>query len=211
MSAEAVAQLIAPAQVVRTKPLRTSSLVRENKMRLPQTIEEYELWNPKDGFKYEWKDGKLLKLNKMESKQSHIVRNLLRFFATLDAYKEGDDLLAETKTKTTESRRRVPDIAYFTLQQQEQMYAGVHITPYFAVEIISPGNSAIEMFDKLSEYLDTGVQVIWYILPEAETVYIFDSPTNYQICRQGMVCSAEKAIAGFKMTTDDIFRKPKRP
>ncbi|MDZ7880168.1 MAG: Uma2 family endonuclease [Saprospiraceae bacterium] len=160
---------------------------RERKIRYPQTIEEYETWSPKNGFKYEWKDGRLLKLDKMDAKQHHIGDNLTRFFMTTKAFAAGDSLTLESKTKTTETRRRVPDIAYFTFEQRQTMYEGIHVTPYFAIEVISKSNSAIEMFGKLTEYFDTGVEVVWYIFPDDKTVYVFDSPMSYLICRKDMV------------------------
>jgi hypothetical protein len=45
--------------------------------KLPTTFAEYLDWQPKDGYYYEWADGKLLKIDPMiYPKQLHIVENL---------------------------------------------------------------------------------------------------------------------------------------
>jgi Uma2 family endonuclease len=208
MTAEATAPLVAPTTVVESKNIHTRSVAKSAKLRLPQTLEEYADWQPKDGFKYEWVDDKLLKLDKMKENELHIVTNLTRLFITTEAFAKGDILMPEVRSKTTKKQRRAPDIAYFTIDQQLEMYNSVSVTPLFLVEVISPSNDADEMIAKLMEYFDNGVEVVWYIYPKHKVVCVFDSPESYKMCRGKMLCSAEKVIAGFSISVEDIFRQP---
>lgn len=40
---------------------------------LPTTFEEFMVWEPEDGFKYEWNDGELIKFVGMNRTQFHIL------------------------------------------------------------------------------------------------------------------------------------------
>lgn len=177
--------------------------------RKPKTVEDFLVWKPRDGFKYEWVNGNILKLPKVITpEQFHIVKNLTRLFSTTDAYKTGAELMPEVKTLTVNEQVRVPDIAYFTTQQQIEMSNGDAPVPLFAIEIISP-NDILEKVDlKLEEYFKAGVQVLWHILPTLEKVYIYTSPLHVTVCKGNIVCSAETVIAGFSLPAKDIFKKP---
>jgi Uma2 family endonuclease len=178
-------------------------------VRKPKTVEEFLAWKPRDGFKYEWVNGNILKLTKMITpEQFHIVKNLTRLFSTTDSYKTGAELMPEVKTLTINEQVRVPDIAYFTAQQQVEMANGGAPVPLFAIEIISP-NDILEKVDlKLEEYFKAGVQVLWHILPTLEKVYIYTSPLQVTVCKDTIICSAESVIPGFSLAAKAIFKKP---
>ena len=36
---------------------------------LPKTLEEFLVWEPEDGFKYEWNNGEIIQMNGMDKKQ----------------------------------------------------------------------------------------------------------------------------------------------
>ena len=47
---------------------------------LPQTFDEFQVWEPEDGFKYEWNDGDVIQFSGMKKKQYFIYeacQNLL--------------------------------------------------------------------------------------------------------------------------------------
>ena len=193
------------AEMVKTSDVPTGS----PSVFYPLTFEEYLPWNPKDGFKYEWVDGQLLKSEKMiTEKQFHIANNLTRFFARLKAYQEGNSFLPEVKSLTIGKQVRVPDLAYFTVNQQVAMANGQIQTPLFAVEIISETDDAIHVETKLEEYFSVGVRVVWHIIPDFEKVYVYTSPIEVSVCRGAAMCSAESVIEGFSLPTSDIFKKP---
>lgn len=47
---------------------------------LPTTLEEFMVWEPEDGFKYEWNDGELIKFVGMNRKQVFIYQALNQLF-----------------------------------------------------------------------------------------------------------------------------------
>jgi len=52
----------------------------QNITQLPQTFEEFLIWEPNDGFKYEWNDGELIKFTGMKKKQYYIYDVLNQLF-----------------------------------------------------------------------------------------------------------------------------------
>jgi Uma2 family endonuclease len=189
-------------------PQEKSTFKKSPSMRRPKTHEEFLHWNPRDGFKYEWDNGNILKLSKMITpEQFYIVKNLTRFFQKTKAFQNGDELMPEVKSSTIEEQVRVPDIGYFTQKQQFSMQNGEAVTPAFAIEIISPTDYFSRVDLKLEEYFKAGVKVLWHIIPETEKIYVFTAADEVKICKNEVLCSAESVIEGFSLSVNDIFKK----
>ncbi len=70
---------------------------------------------------------------------------------------------------------RRPDVAFVRtdrLPARDQRRSYAQFIPELAVEILSPSNTAVEMRDKVAEYLRVGVRLVWIVDPETETVTI---------------------------------------
>ncbi len=138
----------------------------------------------------------------------YIVNNLMRFFVTTKAYNEGHSMMPEVKSMTTFNDYRVPDMAFFTIDQERAMAQKKAQTPAFAIEIISEFDDLIKVEEKLEEYFAAGVKIVWHIIPEFEKIYVYTSPVDNIICRGNTAVSAEPVIAGFVFPAKDIFKKP---
>ena len=193
-----------------TAPLIANIPKRRSPARkLPTSFAEYLDWQPKDGYYYEWVNGKLLKIDPMiYPKQLHIVDNLTRLFATTNAYRKGDSLMPELRMQTIDKRARVPDVSYWTLQQRREHAANRRTISQFIIEIISENDTAYEVDFKMDEYFDVGVRMVWHVFPESKKVYVFSSPFEIRVCQDNIVCSAEEIIEGFSLKAKDIFKLP---
>ena len=177
--------------------------------KLPTTFAEYLDWQPKDGYYYEWVNGKLLKIDPMiYPKQLHIVDNLTRLFTTTNAYRKGDSLMPELRMQTIDKRARVPDVSYWTLQQRREHAANRRTISQFIIEIISENDTAYEVDFKMDEYFDVGVRMVWHVFPESKKVYVFSSPFEIRVCQDNIICGAEEIIEGFSLKAKDIFKLP---
>ena len=47
--------------------------------------------------------------------------------------------------------------------------------PDLAIDVVSPSNSAGQVLDKVREYLQAGVQLVWIIYPTAGEIHVFDA------------------------------------
>lgn len=176
---------------------------------VPQTMEEFMAWEPNDGYKYEWNDGELIRFESMKKKHLFLIRTLNRLFASTKAYQRGGELIMEQDVMLTGIQMRRPDLAYFSGDQIDgSATLDQEPIPVFVIEIISPTDDAIKVEEKVAEYFQTTVQVVWHIYPVNRVVYIYTSRKNVRICTDQDICSAQPALPDFKISADDLFALP---
>lgn len=79
------------------------------------------------------------------------------------------------------------------------------VAPELVVEIVSPGNTWLEMRQKIEEYFAIGVDYVWIVEPETKSVLIFSSSTSMQKYEVGDVLAGEGLLEGFEMPVEDVF------
>ena len=186
-------------------PIVTTSLMPKMPRRL--TMKEFlsRYAKREDGFKYEYNNGLIEKTPRnMNPDQAYIYGNLMRFFATLPAYAQGDMLFHEYQQVTTAERLRKPDLSYISANSIKNAEKKISD---FVIEIISPTDNINRVSNKILEYFASGVQVVWHIFPEQKMVYVFTSPQQIKVCMGEDVCSAAAVVEGFDISADNIFKK----
>lgn len=172
------------------------------------TLERWRNWKPVDGWKYDWNHGIISKSKKMVTKeQRYIVQNILDVFYEKGLHKHGG-LIPEAELAYDAVRYRIPDLAYFTRAQTlaDAQGAGLPNIPAFVAEVISDSDTGKSIEDKLWEYFENGVQVVWHIFPSRQLVKVYTSPLLNKVCIQDMVCSAAPALPEFEMPAAAVFR-----
>lgn len=158
-----------------------------------------------DGYKYEFNNGLIEKSpSQMKVTQFHIVDNLTEAFRKTSAFQQGARLATEIEQLTSPVQLRRPDLAYLTrtkIQHDDESVSE------FVVEIISPTDSYLKVNKKLREYFKAGVKVVWQIVPEEQTVYVYTSPTKVTICEGETQYSAAPVVLDFTIAAKDIFIK----
>ncbi len=198
MTTEATATAPAKSQNKEVKPKRAP---------LPLTLEQFRrrYSNREDAYKYEFNNGVIEKSpSQTKVEQFHIVDNLTEAFRKTSAFQHGARLATEIEQLTSAVQLRRPDLAYLTrakIQQDDESVSD------FVVEIISPTDSYLKVSKKLREYFKAGVKVVWQIVPEEQTVYVYTSPTKVTICEGDTVCSAAPVVSDFTIAAKDIFVK----
>ncbi len=185
-----------------TKPSPTVKKVK------PLTLEQF--WDKysdrEDGFKYELNNGFVEKTpRKMKIKELYIANNIRRAFSQTSAYQAGDGLFDEVEIETLPEQGRRPDMAYVTKSQLDK--GDNRSLPTFVVEVISDTDGINRVNNKLEEYFQAGMLVVWHILPQQQLIYVYTSSIDVKICRGDMMCSAAPAVVDFQMSAYDIFRK----
>lgn len=158
-----------------------------------------------DGYKYEFDNGIIEKSpSHLKVKQFHIVDNLTEAFRKTAAFQQGGRLATEIEQLTSTTQLRRPDLAYLSRKKIQNNDESVS---EFVIEIISPTDNYLKVNKKLREYFKAGVKVVWQIVPEEQTVYVYTSPTKVTICEGDMVCSAAPVASDFTIAAKDIFVK----
>ena len=172
---------------------------------LEKFIERYT--NREDPFKYEWNNGTIEKKPKtMNRDQTKILQKLMRLFAKTKAYTEGGELLNEVDMLMKSAKRtRRADIVYMTAQQISESDNGILTVCPFVVEVISKNDQINEVGEKMIEYFENGVEVVWVVFPKLKKVEIYTSVQNVAICFDKNICSAAPVLSDFKITVNELF------
>lgn len=180
----------------------------------PVSWEEFEAQYlcREDAFRYEWVRGQVVKTPRdMNQYQYYILDNLMEVFNQLRLdRKVSGRLFAEIDTFFQKDVHRRPDMAWFNDEQLARMANRENQVPKFVVEIISDNDVVDNLLDKLKDYRDAQVAVIWLISPKLGQVHIYTGK-NMAICTGEQLCSAAPALPEFQITATAIFAKPELP
>jgi len=109
-------------------------------------------------------------------------------------------------------RVRKPDVAFIRLQRLslEQATTEGHcpIAPDLAVEVVSPNDTTYETDEKVREFLDAGVPLVWVVNPEQRTVEIHRATGTGTILRENDEIGGEDVIPGFRSRVGDFSLPP---
>ncbi|GAB3642140.1 hypothetical protein GCM10027423_27760 [Spirosoma arcticum] len=104
-----------------------------------------------------------------------------------------------------DTRKRRPDLAYFTLEQIEETGNRIRQRTRFAIEILSDAESYQDVVDKIQDYFDAGAELVWYIIPESKKTYVYTSPDESKVYKGIDVISAAPIVPDFQFTVADLF------
>jgi hypothetical protein len=76
--------------------------------------------------------------------------------------------------------------------------------PDLAVEVISPGDPARQVLDRVGEYLQAGVRLVWVIEPEGRTATIYRTLTDVRTVSESASSIAVHASCGVRQTSAGV-------
>jgi Uma2 family endonuclease len=105
---------------------------------------------------------------------------------------------------------RGPDVA---LYEDAQTFAELHpkygeVPPLLAVEVLSPNDRADRVTRKITDYLRSGVRLVWLIDPEARTVTVYQPDKGPRLVEEGGELDGEDMLPGFRCRVADFFLLP---
>jgi Uma2 family endonuclease len=77
--------------------------------------------------------------------------------------------------------------------------------PTLAVEVLSPSNTQEEVTDKVREYLQAGVALLWVIDPILRTVQVYRPDAKPTLFNDSQELSAEPHLPGFRIPVAKLF------
>ena len=170
---------------------------------------EQEFLTREDDFYYEWVNGTVIKNPRdMNQYQYYIRLNLQQYFDQLRQKNAvSGAFLVEVDTYLQPQVHRRPDMAWFSNPQLTQMAHRQNQVPEFVIEVISNNDEVDYLLDKLNDYAEANVKVVWLISPKLEQVHIY-AGEKQTIAKGAMICSAAPALPLFEIAASDIFAKP---
>ncbi|NQU23001.1 MAG: Uma2 family endonuclease [Candidatus Nealsonbacteria bacterium] len=77
--------------------------------------------------------------------------------------------------------------------------------PDLAVEVLSPGDRAGEVLDKVQQWLDAGCQVVWLIDPQRRTAAVYRVGEQTVLHNKDDELTGGDLLPGFRLRLADIF------
>jgi Uma2 family endonuclease len=111
-------------------------------------------------------------------------------------------------------QQRRPDAAFVSYQRWAKNRPLPHtdpwpVVPELAIEVISKSNPGEGILDKIQEYFDAGVQLVWVVYPKQCLVYVYGSPTDIHVLPQTGELDGASVLPGFKLPVAALFEDGK--
>jgi Uma2 family endonuclease len=110
---------------------------------------------------------------------------------------------------------RIPDVSFFSLERlpggevpEEPVPL---LVPDLVVEVISRSNTRKEMEEKLAEYFEKGVRLVWYVRPKSRVVDVYAARDHFTRLTVSMRLDGGDVLPGFSVPVGELFEMPKRP
>jgi Uma2 family endonuclease len=88
----------------------------------------------------------------------------------------------------------------------------VQIAPDVVAEVVSPNDNYYAVDQKVWEYLEAGVKLVWVINPRKRTVMAYRGPTgDASLFREQDEIGGEDVLPGFRCRVADLFPPGQQP
>jgi Uma2 family endonuclease len=78
--------------------------------------------------------------------------------------------------------------------------------PLIAVEVLSPYDKQIDIFETIEEYLDCGVQAVWIVNPYDDTVNIHRLGREPECLTFSDAIENQPELPGFRCSVAELFQ-----
>jgi Uma2 family endonuclease len=104
---------------------------------------------------------------------------------------------------------RGADVLYISKERAAKLNpAGyMDVAPDLIVEVLSPDDRMSEVLQKLREYFDIGVQLVWIADPATRTVYAYRSLTEVRLFAESEVLPGDQVLPGFSVSVAELFQE----
>lgn len=162
---------------------------------------------PDDGGRYELVDGAVVRMRPAGARHGHVN---IRLAARLEAYASAAGLGrvydSSTGFRMPSGNVRSPDVSFVSagrIDPEERGFAPV--PPDLAVEVLSPSESPRHVADKVAEYLEAGVRLVWVIDPESRTAAAYRSLTRVRTVAERDALDGEDVLPGLRLPLAELF------
>jgi Uma2 family endonuclease len=106
---------------------------------------------------------------------------------------------------------RKPDVSFVRfgrLPNEEPADAYDNLAPDWAIEVLSPGDTVLELEDKIEDYLSAGVRLVWVVNPQTKVVKVHVQGRPIEEYRSGDELTGGDVMPGFRCPVSSLFEMP---
>jgi len=103
---------------------------------------------------------------------------------------------------------RAPDAAFVSrdrLPTGELPVGFLELAPDLAVEVVSPGNTAREVQEKVEDWLRAGTRLLWVLYPATRSVAVHRSLEDVRVLSEEDALEGGEVIPGFACEVRELF------
>ena len=170
------------------------------------TVEEFRTLPEDSGPVYhELRHGELVAVTRPKAKHTRIQKRLERLLENA-AGQHGIVIMELAFRPIPEHELRVSDVAYVSNERWDRVDPDDNLqgAPEITIEVLSPSNSAAELYDKEKLCLENGGREFWVVDPDLRQVKV-STPDGHTITYQSGQQIPLPLFRGAKVPIDDIF------
>jgi Uma2 family endonuclease len=183
------------------------------------TAEEFFEWVQRpenEGKHWELVRGEVVEMSRPGERHGYVclkIGALLLLYAERQGkgYPAGNDpgVLLERDPDTV----RGPDIVFFDKpkEYEELNPKFIEDAPILAVEVLSPNDRPGKVNARISEFLASGITMVWVVDPEAKDVIVCRAGRPHVTLQSHQELSGDDVLPGFSCRVGDFFVMPGRP
>jgi Uma2 family endonuclease len=88
----------------------------------------------------------------------------------------------------------------------EYLEGHIPIPPDLAVEVVSPNDLFYDVQQKVGEYLQAGVRLVWIVNPRTREVHVYRGDGGFQLLKNGDSLDGAEVVPGFRCPLAEIFQ-----
>ena len=166
---------------------------------------------------YEVVDGHWIETPTM-SYYASIVTSRLNGYVTLHLEQQNPapgqavvETLFRIPTRKDASRKRRPDLAYVsagrwaTDRPVSLLEDAWDVVPDLAVEVVSPTDRVTDLTDKVQEYFQAGVRLVWVVHPIQRVIHVHEAWDRIRVVTESGSLDGGEVLPGFRRAIDRLF------
>jgi Uma2 family endonuclease len=167
------------------------------------------LRTPDDGHKYELVDGEVRRMSPAGWRHGRVCLALgARLLAFVSERSLGQVADSSTGVRLPDGNVRSPDASFIAagrLPEDAPTVGFSPVVPDLVVEVLSPDDHARMVLDKVGEYLESGVRLVWVIDPETRSATRYRSTTDVRPLAEDDDLDGEDVLPGFRCRLAEIL------
>ena len=168
------------------------------------SVEEFAAL-PDDGMKHELNEGELITMPPPNPRHGHCQARLVAALHEFVASRNLGRVFTESGYRLTARTVRGPDVSFVQksrLQDPDEYFGGA---PDLAIEIVSPGDDAADLRDKVKQYLDAGGSAVWVIYPRAKQIEVYAPGNRTSLLGLDDALEAPELLPGFRLPLRELL------
>jgi Uma2 family endonuclease len=158
-------------------------------------------------------DGQRVELLPMSILASRVASNIHAHLALHLFGNPVGEALMETlfRLPLPADRNRRPDVAFVSAKTiaQPPPQAGSDnawaVLPELIVEVISPNDIAEEVMERLEEYFEAGVKLVWVVYPTQRLIYIYESKRKVCVLGEADALDGGAVLPALRIAITSLF------